>query len=176
MTFGGTQVFERDCRPVVLGTRTRAAITSSADFMACSLTTTNGSSAPTTRGATTKNGTSCAASTRQSGRTGGFSRSAWGQGAESEQLIRRGALWSGLDLTNESVERVRARLSLRGLPHEDLRQGSALRIPWPDSHFDVVFSHGVLHHVPDVKTAQAEIRRVLRPGGPWWPCCTRVGH
>jgi SAM-dependent methyltransferase len=89
-----------------------------------------------------------------------------GQGTESEQLIRRGALWSGLDLTNESVEPVRARLSLRELPHEDLRQGSALRIPWPDSHFDVVISHGVLHHVPDVKTAQAEIRRVLGPGAP----------
>jgi SAM-dependent methyltransferase len=88
-----------------------------------------------------------------------------GQGAESEQLIRRGARWSGLDLTEESVERVRTRLALRSLPHVDLRQGSACAIPWPDSSFDVVFSHGVLHHVPDIATAQAEIHRVLRPGG-----------
>lgn len=88
-----------------------------------------------------------------------------GQGAESEQLIRRGARWSGLDLTAESVERVRTRLALRRLPHVDLRQGSATAIPWPDDSFDVVFSHGVLHHVPDIRTAQAEIHRVLRPGG-----------
>jgi SAM-dependent methyltransferase len=88
-----------------------------------------------------------------------------GQGAESEQLIRRGAAWSGLDLTKESVDRVRARLSQRGLPHEDLRQGSVLQIPWPDDTFDIVFSHGLLHHVPDIDTAQAEIHRVLRPGG-----------
>jgi SAM-dependent methyltransferase len=88
-----------------------------------------------------------------------------GQGAESEQLIRRGARWSGLDLTNESVERVRARLELRALPFEDLREGSALDIPWPDGSFDVVFSHGVLHHIPDIHTAQTEIHRVLRPGG-----------
>jgi SAM-dependent methyltransferase len=88
-----------------------------------------------------------------------------GQGAESEQLIRRGALWSGLDLTRESVERVGARLSSRGLPHEDIRQGSALEIPWPDDTFDIVFSHGVLHHVPDIRRAQSEIHRVLRPGG-----------
>ena len=88
-----------------------------------------------------------------------------GQGAESEQLIRRGALWSGLDLTEESVDRVRARLTLRGLPHEDPRQGSVLEIPWPDNTFDIVFSHGVLHHVPDVRRAQSEIHRVLRPGG-----------
>jgi ubiquinone/menaquinone biosynthesis C-methylase UbiE len=88
-----------------------------------------------------------------------------GQGAESEQLIRRGARWSGLDLTAESVERVRARLATRDLPHDDLKQGSALRIPYPDSSFDHVFSHGVLHHIPDIATAQSEIRRVLKPGG-----------
>jgi SAM-dependent methyltransferase len=88
-----------------------------------------------------------------------------GQGTESEQLIRRGARWSGLDLTAESVDRVRARLTLRQLPYDDLRQGSALDIPWPDDTFDVVFSHGVLHHIPDIGRAQSEIHRVLRPGG-----------
>ncbi len=88
-----------------------------------------------------------------------------GQGAESEQLIRRGARWSGLDLTAESVERVGTRLATRDLPHDDLRQGSALDIPWPDASFDMVFSHGVLHHVPDIQRAQAEIHRVLKPGG-----------
>ena len=88
-----------------------------------------------------------------------------GQGAESEQLIRRGARWSGLDLTAESVERVRARLELRDLPYDDLRQGSALGIPWQDGSFDIVFSHGVLHHIPDIHTAQSEIYRVLQPHG-----------
>jgi len=88
-----------------------------------------------------------------------------GQGAESEQLIRRGARWSGLDLTQESVDRVSTRLALRSLPHVDLRRGSALEIPHPDNSFDVVFSHGVLHHIPDICRAQAEIHRVLRPGG-----------
>ncbi len=88
-----------------------------------------------------------------------------GQGAESEQIIRRGARWSGLDLTQESVDRVGVRLAIRALPHDDLRQGSALTIPWPDDTFDLVFSHGVLHHIPDIRTAQSEIHRVLKPGG-----------
>jgi len=88
-----------------------------------------------------------------------------GQGAESEQLIRRGARWSGLDLTQESVDRVGARLSTRDLKHDALKQGSALEIPYEDNSFDLVFSHGVLHHIPDIRTAQAEIHRVLRPGG-----------
>jgi SAM-dependent methyltransferase len=89
-----------------------------------------------------------------------------GQGAESEQIIRRGGRWSGLDLTQESVDRVRARLAIRSLPYEDIQRGSALKIPWPDATFDIVFSHGVLHHIPDIRSAQAEIHRVLKPGGP----------
>ena len=54
---------------------------------------------------------------------------------------------------------------LRELPYEELRQGSVLDLPFADGRFDVVFSHGVLHHVPDIKQAQNEIHRVLRPGG-----------
>src|ERR1700704_5819714 len=49
-----------------------------------------------------------------------------GQGADSEQIIRRGAVWSGLDLSPESVARVQARLALRRLPHKSLKQGSVL--------------------------------------------------
>jgi SAM-dependent methyltransferase len=88
-----------------------------------------------------------------------------GEGSDSERLIRQGARWSGADLTAESIARVRTRLTLRELPYEDLRQASVLDLPFADNSFDMVFSHGVLHHVPDVKQAQKEIHRVLRPGG-----------
>jgi ubiquinone/menaquinone biosynthesis C-methylase UbiE len=88
-----------------------------------------------------------------------------GQGAESEQLIRRGANWSGLDVTPEAVDRVRTRLRLRSLPFADLQVGSATQIPWDDDQFDIVFSHGVLHHIPDILAAQREIHRVLHPDG-----------
>lgn len=87
-----------------------------------------------------------------------------GQGAEAELIIRSGANWSGLDLTAESVSRVKTRLAIHKL-QGDVRQGSVLEIPWPDNTFDVVFSHGVLHHVPDITRAQHEIRRVLKPEG-----------
>jgi len=88
-----------------------------------------------------------------------------GEGSDSERLIRQGARWSGADLTAESIARVQTRLTLRELPYEDLRQASVLGLPFADNSFDMVFSHGVLHHVPDVKQAQKEIHRVLRPGG-----------
>jgi SAM-dependent methyltransferase len=88
-----------------------------------------------------------------------------GEGADAERLIRHGASWSGIDLTAESIERVRTRLTLRDLPYEELRQGSVLSLPFADNTYDMVFSHGVLHHVPDIRQAQNEIHRVLRPGG-----------
>lgn len=88
-----------------------------------------------------------------------------GQGADSEQIIRRGGVWSGLDLSQESVDRVAARMRLRGLAYERLACGSALALPFADNSFDLVFSHGVLHHIPNVVAAQKEIARVLRPGG-----------
>jgi ubiquinone/menaquinone biosynthesis C-methylase UbiE len=88
-----------------------------------------------------------------------------GQGADSEQMIRRGAIWSGLDLSPESITRVATRLRLRGLPYEWLERGNARSMPFRDKSFDIVFSHGALHHIPDVIEVQKEIARVLKPGG-----------
>ncbi len=67
--------------------------------------------------------------------------------------MRQRARWSGVDLTTESVERVKTRLTLRELPYEDLRRGSVLDLPFADGTFDMVFSHGVLHHVLEIKRA-----------------------
>jgi len=88
-----------------------------------------------------------------------------GEGADAETLIRAGARWSGVDLTGESVSRVQTRLTLRALPFDQLKQASVLDLPFADDSFDLVFSHGVLHHVPDIAQAQREISRVLRPDG-----------
>jgi ubiquinone/menaquinone biosynthesis C-methylase UbiE len=88
-----------------------------------------------------------------------------GEGGEAELLIRRGARYSALDLTAAAIDRTTTRLQLRDLPFERIQQGSALAMPFEDNSFDTVFSHGVLHHIPDIKTAQSEIHRVLRPTG-----------
>lgn len=88
-----------------------------------------------------------------------------GQGADAEQIIGRGGIWSGLDLTQEAVERTQMRLKIRNLSFETIKQGSALEIPFEDNNFDIVFSHGVLHHIPEIKIAQKEIARVLKPDG-----------
>ncbi len=88
-----------------------------------------------------------------------------GQGADSEQIIRRGARWSGIDLTEESVSRVRSRLEMRRLPYECIQRASGGAIPFPDGAFDLIYSHGVLHHIPTLAPVEKEIARVLKPGG-----------
>jgi SAM-dependent methyltransferase len=88
-----------------------------------------------------------------------------GQGADAEQIVKRGGVYSGVDLTDESVKRVQMRFQLHRLGYEKIEQASALELPFSDNSFDIVFSHGVLHHIPEIKKAQAEIARVLKPNG-----------
>jgi len=41
----------------------------------------------------------------------------------------------------------------------------AERLPFAANSFDLVFGHAVLHHIPDLERAFAEMQRVLAPGG-----------
>jgi SAM-dependent methyltransferase len=43
---------------------------------------------------------------------------------------------------------------------------TAFRMPYPDDHFDFVFSQEVLEHVQNHKSVLSEIARVLKPGAP----------
>ena len=88
-----------------------------------------------------------------------------GQGADAEQIVRSGGIYTGVDLTEDSVKRVKMRFSLKDLAYESIEKASALDLPFADDSFDIVFSHGVLHHIPEIGEAQAEIARVLRPDG-----------
>lgn len=47
----------------------------------------------------------------------------------------------------------------------EFREGSALRLPFPDGSFDAVVCVTVLSHVTNGETAIPELARVLRPGG-----------
>ena len=88
-----------------------------------------------------------------------------GQGADAEQVVKRGGIYSGVDLTDESVKRVKMRFALKDLAYERIEQASALDLPFENASFDIVYSHGVLHHIPEIRSAQAEIARVLTPAG-----------
>ena len=88
-----------------------------------------------------------------------------GQGADSMQLINRGAIYHGIDLTEESVRRVKERFQLFDKHYREVQVANAEQIPYSDNYFDLVYSHGVIHHSPRIESIVAEIYRVLKPGG-----------
>jgi ubiquinone/menaquinone biosynthesis C-methylase UbiE len=88
-----------------------------------------------------------------------------GQGAEAQKIIEQGALYNGIDITSESIKRVKLRCELFNLHYESLKLNNAEEIDFPDNYFDIVFSHGVIHHSPRIQKIVNEIYRVLKPGG-----------
>lgn len=88
-----------------------------------------------------------------------------GQGSDSMQIINRGAIYYGIDLTEESVRRVKERFRLFNKPYKEVQVTNAEKIPYPDNSFDIVYSHGVIHHSPQIEKIVQEIHRVLIPGG-----------
>lgn len=88
-----------------------------------------------------------------------------GQGADSMQIINRGGIYFGIDLTEESVRRVKERFRLFDKPYEEVRLANAEDIPYAENSFDIVYSHGVIHHSPNIEKIVSEIYRVLKPGG-----------
>ena len=87
-----------------------------------------------------------------------------GLGTDGAQFAKAGARYTGIDLTDAAVELAKRRFELFDLPGT-FRVADAERLDFPDNSFDLVYSHGVLHHTPDTPTAVREIHRVLRPGG-----------
>ena len=87
-----------------------------------------------------------------------------GLGTDGARFARAGAVYTGVDLTEAAVELARRRFELENLPGE-FRVADAERLDFADESFDLVYSHGVLHHTPDTAAAVREIRRVLAPGG-----------
>jgi ubiquinone/menaquinone biosynthesis C-methylase UbiE len=84
-----------------------------------------------------------------------------GLGRQSGEMIRRGYKVTGVDLS----ERLLRYAVEAGVP---VLSGDALRLPFADETFDVVYTIGVLHHLPDWNAqlaACAETHRVLKPGG-----------
>src|ERR1051325_1888346 len=87
-----------------------------------------------------------------------------GIGTDGAQFAKAGADYTGIDLTPAAIELARRRFALSGLPGE-FRVSDAEDLDFPNDSFDVVYSHGVLHHTPDIEAAVGEIHRVLKPGG-----------
>jgi SAM-dependent methyltransferase len=84
-----------------------------------------------------------------------------GTGHSTSYLLGRGAHVTGLDVSEEAIERFRQKW-----PQCDAVVASIMDPPLPDGAFDVVVVVGGLHHVhPHVDEAIEHMGRLLRPGG-----------
>ncbi|HKW17139.1 MAG TPA: class I SAM-dependent methyltransferase [Terriglobales bacterium] len=84
-----------------------------------------------------------------------------GTGCDLLQFAKHGADATGVDITPAHLELARQRVgNLARVTEADAR-----KLPFPDCHFDYIYSHGVLHHSDEPRTIVNEIFRALRPGG-----------
>lgn len=68
----------------------------------------------------------------------------------------------GIDISPQMLEAARAAAQGKGLNNVQFLCGDAQQIVFPDNFFDLVVSFGVLHHLPDLRRAFSEIKRVLK--------------
>ncbi len=91
-----------------------------------------------------------------------------------------GSMWTGhelpagaelilTDFSEGMLDSARANVGERaGI---SFRQADIQQIPYADESFDTVIANMMLYHVPDLRRALSEVRRVLRPGGIFY-CAT----
>ena len=87
-----------------------------------------------------------------------------GVGTDARQIIGKGGRYTGINIDQGSTAATTAALRVFSLPGIAL-QCNATSLDFADDTFDVVYSFGVLHHIPEAAKAVAEIHRVLKPGG-----------
>jgi len=88
-----------------------------------------------------------------------------GQGSDAQQMIDRGAHYYGVDLTAESCRRAVLRFGIFRKPYKAVVQANATALPFKDKSFDIIYSHGALHHIPEIRKAAGEFSRVLAGDG-----------
>jgi ubiquinone/menaquinone biosynthesis C-methylase UbiE len=87
-----------------------------------------------------------------------------GLGTDLVQFAKAGADCHGVDITDRHLELTERNFALRGLSVE-LKSCDATRLEYTEACFDLVYSFGVIHHIPDAGAVVQEIERVLKPGG-----------
>jgi len=89
-----------------------------------------------------------------------------GTGFLSVLLAKMGAEVWCFDLSPKSVELTKKRAVLNGVSDRvKAKEGAFEHLDYDDETFDIVVGKNILHHIPDIKEAGRQIRRVLKKGG-----------
>ena len=92
-----------------------------------------------------------------------------GAGTDFVQFLKTGAECYGIDATQASIDETENNIkySLSNFDYKlnYLGKHNAEELPFESNTFDLVYSHGVLHHAENTMLCIAEAIRVLKPGG-----------
>lgn len=92
-----------------------------------------------------------------------------GNGIDALEMMRGGAIYSGIDITRNHLDLTRRYVELIGPQNlaghvEVIVEGDLLETPLP-GNYDVVYSFGVLHHIAHEAEFLRRIHSLLQPGG-----------
>jgi len=89
-----------------------------------------------------------------------------GIGTDAVNFARAGAMYTGVELSEESLRLARQRFDVFGLEGEFVScNAERLTTGLGPRKFDLVYSFGVVHHTPDQRRVVEEIRQVLEESG-----------
>ena len=95
-----------------------------------------------------------------------------GAGRHAFEAMRRGAEVTALDYSIDDLRKAGSTMyamqleeSLPSTTSAACVNGDALRLPFAEATFDRIICSEVMEHIPDDRSAAAELFRVLKPGG-----------
>ncbi len=89
-----------------------------------------------------------------------------GLGTDAVNFVRAGADYTGVDLSDKSLELARKRFEVFGLKGRFVPcNAEKLASHVERNAFDLVYSFGVIHHTPDQRAVVEQIRQVIKPDG-----------
>lgn len=91
------------------------------------------------------------------------------------QFINRSNEYTGLDISEKSLQKALKRLRQTNIKEYKLIVGDAMGLPFEDSSFDAVICNLALHFIPDYSSAIKEVARVLKPNAVFVGCNPVVG-
>ena len=87
-----------------------------------------------------------------------------GLGIDAATMCGCGAIYTGIDVTRRHLDLAAKNLEDRGFSGEFI-QGDVTETRLPEKFYDVVYSFGVLHHIPHEDEVLRRIRTLLREDG-----------
>ena len=91
-----------------------------------------------------------------------------GGGSDTMSYLRRGNFVTAVDIVPKNVQTTKKRIKDANLPENNVNVvllEDSVPLPFDDETFDVISSHGVLHHIKDPAPVLKEFHRVCKTGG-----------